>query len=85
MKSYDVVIPIAAKDYAIIKYCINGIKNFCIGVNNIYIVSEDNLKIDNTTWIDEKTYPFTKNSIKGFQTNPNAIETFDLIDVLHIS
>jgi hypothetical protein len=64
MKTFDVVIPVAPKDYEVVELCVEGVTAYCSGAQNIYVVSKDRLDIKNTTWIDEALFPFNKEDIK---------------------
>jgi len=52
---YDVVIPVAPKDYIKIPYCVESLKNLNPQPSNVYLVSKDKLRIPGTIWIDEST------------------------------
>lgn len=64
MKKYDVVIPCAPKDYETLEYCVKGVKCYCEGSDNIYIISKDDQNIEGTKWINENKFPFSKEAIK---------------------
>jgi len=66
---FDVIIPVAPKDYKVVPYCVKGVKSHCINASNIYIVSMDDLNIDGTIWINESAFPFSKEAIKS--VNPS--------------
>lgn len=68
----DVVICCHEKDKAIIKLCIQGVKNFVKGARRIIVISEKSYTTE-AEWFDERKFPFSKRSIE---------KEFSLIDPL---
>lgn len=58
----DVVIPCAEKDISTLDLCIDGIRENCKQVQNIYLVSAKQYS-KKAVWIDESKYPFSKKDI----------------------
>lgn len=58
----DVVIPVAAKDAKTLEYCIDGIRNNCQQVRDIFILSKEPYT-DKAEWIDEQAFPFSKEEV----------------------
>lgn len=58
----DVIIPCYRGDLDTLELCIEGIKNNCVNLRRIVVVSEERLS-NNAEWFDERNYPFTKNDI----------------------
>jgi len=55
----DIVIPFHIKDIDILPYCVLGTNNI-IHKRNVYIISNEDPHIENTIFIHENTFPFTK-------------------------
>lgn len=58
----DVVIPAVDKDLETLDLCIEGIRKYCVGVRNIYVVSQRELTA-HAFWFCESLYPFSKQSV----------------------
>ena len=58
----DVVIVAHAKDKVTLEYCIEGIRENCINLGRIIVVSAARLS-DQCEWFDEKNFPFTVNDV----------------------
>lgn len=71
----DVVIPSTEKDQETLDLCINGIKENCTDVRRIIVISKTKLT-NNAEWIDESSFPITKDMIAfelfGNETMANA-------------
>lgn len=71
----DVVIPCAEKDKETLDLCIEGIKKNCSSIRRVMVVSKTKLT-DQAEWIDEETFPFSKDDIAfelfGDQLKANA-------------
>lgn len=73
----DVVIPCSHKDIITLEKCIEGIRNYCTPIRRVIVVSEKKFS-NNAEWVDEKLYPFTKESIANeiFHGNQNAVKSY---------
>lgn len=60
---YDIVIPVAQKDYEIVPDCVKGARENCIDADKIYVISKDKLDIKDAIWIPEARFPYTKEMI----------------------
>lgn len=58
----DVVIPSTEKDLYTLDLCIEGIRNNCIGVRRIIVISDKKLT-NKAEWFDEKKFPFNQKSV----------------------
>jgi hypothetical protein len=58
----DVVIVAHPKDKKTLNYCIDGIKENCINLRRVIVVSSIKLS-DKCEWFDEKKFPFTLNDV----------------------
>ena len=57
----DIVITFHSKDAKILPYALKGLEN--INKRNIYLVTNEDPKIENTIYIDENTFPFKKDEL----------------------
>ena len=73
MPSFDVCIPSHPKDWVILQHTIPSVRRHLPGVNNIYIVSKENPDIEDTIWIPETTYPFTKEDVGNIIQEPKRV------------
>lgn len=73
----DVVIPAVEKDLETLELCIAGIRENCIGVRDIYVISKKELT-QNALWFCENLYPFDKFAIASviFQDQARMGEYF---------
>jgi hypothetical protein len=58
----DVVIPCHPKDAATLNRAIASVKKYVIGLRRVMVISSERIT-DNAEWIDEKIFPFTKESL----------------------
>jgi hypothetical protein len=58
----DVVIPCHPKDAATLDRAITSVKKYVVGLRRIMVISSERIT-DNAEWIDEKIFPFTKQSL----------------------
>jgi hypothetical protein len=58
----DVVIVAHPKDKETLKYCIDGIRENCINLGRIIVVSSEKLS-DKAEWFDEKNFPFSLDDV----------------------
>ena len=70
----DVVIPCHPKDAATLDRAIASVKKYVIGLRRVMVISSERIT-DHAEWIDEKIFPFTKESI--------AYEIFKHPEVVH--
>lgn len=61
----DIVIVVHSKDVKVLPYCLNGLNNIK-EKRNVYLVSNEPLNYENTTYIDEKLFPFTKRDVEEY-------------------
>ena len=61
--SLDVVIPCGPNDEDIIQKCVESVRNFVLGVRNIYIVSSRPLVVNGAEVFPESIFPFTKDDV----------------------
>lgn len=54
--SIDCLIPVHKKDFLSLKICVNGLKKNIINLNNIFIVSNEDPRIDGTIYISQDRY-----------------------------
>lgn len=54
MFEYDVMIPVANKDYVKVPYCVEGLKYLDPAPEKVFLVSSRKLKIEGCEWIDER-------------------------------
>jgi hypothetical protein len=67
---FDIVIPLGPNDISCIKDQLNYTKQNIIGYRHIYLISYDpSIIIDGCITIDEKSFPFTKDSIAKYHTS----------------
>jgi hypothetical protein len=52
----DCLIPVHNKDFHSLNYCIKGIRNNILNLNNIFVVSNEDPKIDGVIYINESKY-----------------------------
>lgn len=67
----DIVIPYHSKDYKILPYTIKGLE-YIANKGKVYLISNEDPKIENTIYIDEKIFPFTKDNIVEYIGVENA-------------
>lgn len=58
----DVVIPCHPKDAATLEKVIDGVKKYVLGLRRVMVISAEKIT-DNAEWVDEKIFPFSKESI----------------------
>jgi FkbM family methyltransferase len=64
-KDFDIVIPVGPNDSKVLNMQIEFTKKNIIGYRNIYLISYDpSIIIDGCITIDEKIFPFTKNTVE---------------------
>jgi hypothetical protein len=61
----DIVIVFHSKDIKVLPYCLKGLSNIK-EKQNVYLVSNEPINYENTTYIDEKLFPFTKKDIESY-------------------
>ena len=54
MKSYDVIIPAASKDYVKLRHCVDGLDNLIEKPSNVFIISKKRVNIPGTQWVSEE-------------------------------
>jgi hypothetical protein len=62
---FDACIPYHPKDSDILDYCIQSMRTHLRGLRTIYIISETDPCQEDTVWISESRYPFTKSDVQG--------------------
>jgi hypothetical protein len=60
--SIDVVIPCSIKDIETLELCVEGIKNHCVNLGRVIVVSQEMLTAK-AEWFDEALFPFDKEAI----------------------
>jgi hypothetical protein len=63
MPPYDVCIPYHPKDSNMLEHCIVSIRQYLLEAQTIYIISKENPQLEDTVWIPESQYPFTKEDV----------------------
>jgi len=63
---FDIVIPVGPNDVNKINKVIKYIKQNIIGYRNIYIISKNNININDCIFIDENIFPFNINIISNY-------------------
>jgi hypothetical protein len=69
--SIDIVITFHSKDAKILPYTIKGLDNIQ-NKGNIYLITNEDPKIENTIFIDEKIFPFKKDELIQYIGEENA-------------
>lgn len=62
---FDAVIPHHPKDATMLPYVVTGLRQNAIGLRHIYVVSQEDPEVDDTTWVPEAAYPFTKGALRA--------------------
>lgn len=75
----DVIIPAIEKDLSTLEYCIQGIKNNCLGLRRVIVVSPNRLT-HNAEWFPESDYPFSKDDVARYLNRLNPIKTAQYIN-----
>jgi len=58
----DVVIPCIPRDLDILEYCIQGIKENCVNLRRVIVVSKERLS-ENAEWFPESEFPFSYDDV----------------------
>ncbi len=74
----DVIIPCTNKDLDTLIHCIRGIRENCVQVRRIIVVSATRLT-DEAEWFAESNYPFNKNEVALKLRNDNVNDAISFI------
>jgi len=61
----DIVIVFHSKDKTVLPYCLKGLNNIK-EKKNVYLISNESTNYENTTYIDEQLFPFTKKDVESY-------------------